>query len=303
MSAVPDDPRVERAAWLRVRERGNERLLRAYAALSVRVGRRASRWMLWPITAYYLAFAPRARRESRRYLRLALEREPRLADVWRHFHCFATSIHDRVFLARGDFDGFDVQVHGAEHLAAASNGALLMGAHVGSFEIVNAVGRMRAGASVAMAMYEDNARKMRAMIDALRPPVPPRIIALGRVDAMLQIREQLDAGVFVGMLADRTLGAEPTHPVRILGRVADLPIGPMRAAALLRRPVLFMSGVNLGAGRYRVTIAPLADFTDVPAGAREAEIRAAIERYADRLTALCRDTPFNWFNFFPFWRG
>ncbi|MET0292604.1 MAG: acyl-CoA synthetase [Steroidobacteraceae bacterium] len=306
MSATPDSPPLERAAWLRMSERGSGRLLHWYARVSRRMGRRRSRWLLAPISAYYVLFAPAARRESKRYLRLALAREPTLADVWRHFHCFATTIHDRVFLARGELGELQVELEGAEALNAASEagrGALLMGAHVGSFEVVNAVGRLQAGVPVAMAMYEENARKMRALSDALEPISPPRIVALGRLDAMLQIRDLLDAGVFVGVLADRTLGAEPVQTVNLLGQPAEVPTGPMRAAALLRRPVLFMSGAYLGAGRYRVSITPLADFTATSAAERDRAVASAIEAYAQRLTALCREAPYNWFNFFPFWRS
>jgi predicted LPLAT superfamily acyltransferase len=33
----------------------------------------------------------------------------------------------------------------------------------------------------------------------------------------------------------------------------------------------------------------------------EQQIREAVERYAARLEALCRESPFNWFNFYDFW--
>ena len=48
---------------------------------------------------------------------------------------------------------------------------------------------------------------------------------------------------------------------------------------------------------------PIADFSKIPAGDREAEVHRAIERYAVLLDRYCRSDPFNWFNFFDFWRG
>jgi len=62
-----------------------------------------------------------------------------------------------------------------------------------------------------MAMYEENARKINAVLAAINPRVVPDIVSLGRIDAMLNIAQRLDRGAFVGVLADRTLGHEPVH--------------------------------------------------------------------------------------------
>lgn len=306
MNLAPSSRAATQSEWLRLPERGSGWMLRQFARLSRTIGRGPSRLGLHAITAYYFLFAPRARVESRRYLRRALGREPGPGDIYRHFFSFATTIHDRVFLADGTLDAFDVEIDGAALLddaIAGGRGALLMGAHVGSFEMIGAVGTVRAGVRVAMAMYEDNARKVRAMMDALRPRVRPHIVPLGRMDAMLQVRDLLDDGCFVGLLADRTLGEEPVVRVRVLDADAALPVGPMRAAAMLRRRVIFMAALYLGGRRYRLVFAPVADFTDVTPQDREARIAAAVETYAGLLGAQCRAAPLNWFNFYDFWHA
>ena len=113
----------------------------------------------------------------------------------------------------------------------AGRGAFLMGAHLGSFEVMASIGRRQPGLQVSMAMYEHNARKINAMLAAIGQRVKPDIIPLGQMDAMLRIADRLDHGAFVGVLGDRTLGEEPVHRVMLLGREAWLPTGPMRAAA------------------------------------------------------------------------
>jgi predicted LPLAT superfamily acyltransferase len=172
---------------------------------------------------------------------------------------------------------------------------------MGSFEVLRTLGNRQPGLEVAMAMYEHNARKLNAVMAAAKPRNPPEIIALGHVDAMLKIRERLDHGALVGVLADRTLGDEPALAVEFLGARARLPLGPMRAAALLRRRVLFMLGLYRGGRRYRIVFAPLADFTEIPRDARAAAIESAVLRYAALLEQYCRSDPYNWFNFFDFW--
>jgi predicted LPLAT superfamily acyltransferase len=153
-----------------------------------------------------------------------------------------------------------------------------------------------------MAMYEENARKVNSMLAAVNPAMKPEVIALGHMDAMLKIMECLDRGAFVGILGDRTLGDEPAERVEFIGRVARFPLGAMRAAALMRRPVVFMIGLYEGGNRYRVVFEPLVDFSAADGRQRDAAVQAAVARYARTLEKYCRSHPYNWFNFYDFWR-
>jgi predicted LPLAT superfamily acyltransferase len=140
------------------------------------------------------------------------------------------------------------------------------------------------------------------VLAALNPSLTLDIIPLGTLDSMLQIAARLDAGVFVGVLGDRSFGPEQYECVEFLGAPAWFPTGAMRAAALLRRPVLFMAGLYRGGRSYHIVFEELADFTGVPRGERERAVREAVRRYAATLERYCRSDPYNWFNFFDFWQ-
>jgi predicted LPLAT superfamily acyltransferase len=64
-----------------------------------------------------------------------------------------------------------------------------------------------------------------------------------------------------------------------------------------------MAGLYCGGNQYRIVFEQFADFSQVAPAEREAAIDAAIDRYAARLEHYCRAAPFNWFNFFDFWRN
>jgi predicted LPLAT superfamily acyltransferase len=299
-------PHLKAAEWVRYRERGSLWLLKIMAFLSLRMGRRFSRLILHGIAAYFFLFGPSARRHSRRYLRLALGREPTARDRYLQILSFATTIHDRAYLINGRFDEFKVTLEGEGlllDLARSGRGALMMGAHMGSFEVLHSLTRRQAGLRVAMAMYEENARKISGILAAINPGWVPDIVSLGHIDAMLIIAERLAQGAYIGVLADRTLGDAAAQEVVFLGERAYLPTGPMRAAALLRCPVFFMVGLYRGGNHYHVAFKQLADFSVPAVGSRDLAVRAAIERYAAVLEHYCRSDPYNWFNFFDFWRG
>jgi predicted LPLAT superfamily acyltransferase len=301
---VVREPR-SRADWATSPERGSRTLLRMMTFVSLRLGRPVGRFILFFIAAYFFLFAPSARVHSLNYLGRALGRRPTARDRFRQVHSFASIILDRLYLVNERYDLFDVCAEGEELMTEqlrSGQGALVMGAHVGSFEILSALGRRRQGMRLAMAMYEANARKVTAMMKALNPGNRAEIIPLGQIDAMLRIREWLEGGGFVGFLGDRRLGAEPGVVVEFMGRPALFPLGPMRAAALLRRRVFFTVGIYRGANRYHAFFAPLADFSSTGPAEREAAVEAAIRRYAALLEKHCRRDPYNWFNFFDFWQ-
>jgi predicted LPLAT superfamily acyltransferase len=304
-AANPLDAATKAAEWVRHRERGSLWLLRIMAFLSLRCGRRASRFILYGIALYFFLFGPGARRHSLNYLRLALGREPKARDRFLQILSFATTIHDRVYLINGQFEKFHISVQGEDMVLAhepKGRGAMLMGAHMGSFEVMHSLSRRQHGLRVAMAMYEENAHKISGILAAINPNWVADIVALGQIDAMLNIAERLGQGAYVGVLADRTLGEEPAQPVTFLGRKAFVPTGPMRAAAILRCPVFFMVGLYRGGNRYHVAFEKVADFSVPSVGSRDLAVRAAIERYVAVLEQYCRSDPYNWFNFFDFWR-
>jgi predicted LPLAT superfamily acyltransferase len=292
------------AEWTRAGERGSLPLIRLMVWFSLALGRTAGRVPLRIIAAYFLVFGGRSGRAIRGFLRRCLGREPTLAERYRTYFSFASTLHDRIYFLKDRFDLFDIRRHGHEPFEDGT-GALLMGAHLGSFEAMRAAGRSMARRRVVMVMYEENARRINGVLSAIAPGALDDIVPLGRIESMLHVGECLEQGALVGILADRTLGDEPTIALPFLGEEAAFPTGPMRMAAVLRRRVFFMTGLYRGGNRYDLHFEELADFTDLEGltrAERDRRVRAAVERYAARLEHYCREAPHNWFNFFEFWK-
>ena len=298
------------AHWSATRERSNKLTLQLMAWIAVHLGRRIARLVLHPITWYFLLFSPGPKRQTRRYLRRALGREPGWADHYRQVHAFASVVLDRVYLARGAMGTFDIQVQGGDlvhQLLADGRGAFMLGGHIGSFEALHAVGKGEQ-LPVAMVMFPDNARMIHSVLQAIAPNLALEIIAIGRPGSTLAIRDWVDQGGLVGVLGDRMLpgnGGPRSENVALpfLGTPALFNDGPLRLAMLLKRKVLFMVGLYRGGNRYDVRFELMADFSQAPADTarRDEMLRAAQLDYVARLEALCREAPYNWFNFHDFW--
>jgi predicted LPLAT superfamily acyltransferase len=291
--------------WVARAERSNVPTIRLIVWIALHLGRPAARAILMLIAAYFVAFSARATRAaSRKYLEKILGRKPGLLDVYRHYHAFSSVVLDRVFLLRDRFDLMDVRMHNLDAVQAAmagGRGCILLGAHVGSFEVTRALGRHLLAPPANLVMYEENARKLNSVLYAINPELAQRVIALGNPDSMLKVRDALRRGEFIGMLGDRVIEGEGAVVCDFLGEPARFPSGPLRMAALMRAPVLVMAGLYLGGNRYEVYFDKLLDPAE---GARpsEADIQAAVQAYAARIEHYCRKAPYNWFNFYDFWR-
>lgn len=292
--------------WVARPERSNVPMMRLIVWIALHLGRPVARATLVPIAAYFLVFSARATRAaSRKYLEKALGRKAGLLDVYRHYHAFSSVVLDRVFLLSDRHDAMDVRMHNLDvvHEAmAAGNGCILLGAHLGSFEVARALGRQQLAAPANMVMYEENARKLNSVLYAINPELAQRVIALGKPDSMLKVRDALRRGEFVGMLGDRVIEGEGTAVCELLGEPARFPTGPLRMAAIMRAPVLFMAGLYLGGNRYEVYFEKLPDPQAARGTSSEAAIDGAIRAYAARIEHYCRMAPYNWFNFYDFWR-
>ncbi len=293
------------AAWARTPERGNLRALRLMARIALGLGWRAGHALLHPVTLFFLTTAPVAqKRAARRYLARALGREAGWRDLWRLYFCFASTLLDRVFLLSGRHEGYRVEVTGLETLrdaAARGQGLVLLGAHMGSFEALRAVGGAGAPVEVRMLMHTDRGGASDALFDSLDPSRAASIIPLGRPDSMLAASEVLERGGVVGLLADRAARGERMLRVPFLGADAPFPGGPMTLAAVLKAPVVLGFGLWLGPRRYLIRFEPFAEAIALPREARESALRDWSARYAARVGEICRDHPYNWFNFFDFW--
>ncbi len=310
-TGAPPSPPNTSAHWVTEPERSNAWALRLMTNIALRCGRPFARTVLHLIALYFVLFAPRPRRASARYLARVFGRPARWIEVYRHVYSFAATVLDRVYLLRHATSWLDLRATGTEHVdacLAAGRGAFLMGAHIGSFEALRATGRDNPDLRIAMVMYPDNARLINAALAAIAPGEVPAIIALGRPDSMLAVLDHLATGGLIGVLADRAMPGESqtrSAPVRLpfLGSDAVFSDGPFRLAELLRQRIVFMVGLYLGGPIYDVRFEPLADFTERLRDplAREQRIQAAMRAYVSRLEALCREQPYNWFNFHDYW--
>jgi predicted LPLAT superfamily acyltransferase len=288
--------------WTAKAERGSAWLIWLIAWLARVVGRRICRVLLYPITFYFVLTDPTARRASADFLQAATGRAAGWRDVFRHLYTFATTLLDRVYMAAGDFHRFEVEIVGlpmVDGLLAQGKGCLLLGSHLGSFDLMMLAQRALDRRPISVMMRIDPRARLRRIAGITENG--PSVIQTGRPDSYLRAHEALQRGEIVALLADRVDGAAPSLPARFLRRPVALPVAPHVLAARSGAPVVMCFGLHTGGNRYRIEFVQFGPAAEPRS--RGAALQPVVDRYADILEAFACRYPLNWFNFYPFWAG
>jgi len=289
--------------WTELSERGHRLAYEVILRLALFLGRSLSRLLLLPITTYFFLTAPQARQASSQFLTRALDRAPTLQELWRHFFCFATTLLDRIYLLTGQHGKLDITIHGHSELDSRieqGKGCMLLGSHLGSFEVLRALGMARTDLDIRVVMETHQTPEIDSILQRLNPAAAGTVIPLQAPDALLKVQESLQNGAVVGFLGDRVVNTNRSASVPFLGQSTHFPTGPLHIARRLEVPVVLFFGVHLGGKRYEIHLEPFLDPGNGDEG-NHAHLESDVTRYAQRLEAYARAYPYNWFNFYDFW--
>jgi predicted LPLAT superfamily acyltransferase len=305
--------------WHRRGERGSLWGMRLTAWLYRYVGKGLARLLLYPIVAYFYLTDRRARAASLDYLcrvyateegRGTLGSPPGQLQVFRHMMEFGIVTLDRLGFWLGRLGDFALECEGLlflDEIARRGRGALVVGAHFGSFEAMRLLADVRSFIPVNVFMYTRHAERINRIFSELDELGHARVrvvpVAPGSFAHAMEAKACIERGEVVAVLADRLPPHETERAMTVdfLGAPALLPQGPWHLAALLDCPVLMMIGVREGTRRYRVHVEQLAETLKVPRARRGEVLERHAQAFADRLAHYCKLAPHQWFNFYDFW--
>ena len=301
--------------WESIAEVGSMAAMRWMAFIHRLGGRRLSLWALYPISAYFYWRRPVAQETTVDYLNTlrawageqVFPRHPCPRDTFHHILSFAINLYDRMVAWGGGFPAFSFEHSGSEHLfrlAAEKKGGILLGAHIGSFDMPRILAG-RHGVVLNVLMYTDHAARISSFFERLDPSSSLRVLRIDPHSAQtgFAIKACLERGEFVGILADRVPpgSSEEVAVVDFLGRPARFPLSPYRLACTLGSPLLTSMCVRVGDRRYRAAVEVLTEGEQIPRRNREERSRELLSEYVQTLEEHCRRWPLQWFNFFDFW--
>ncbi len=301
--------------WRDVREKGSAWGMLFTAEVYRLLGRWAAEPVLWGIAAYFFLKDSRTRRISLQYLERAKKdnrnaSRPGLLDVYRHYLSFARISLDRFDVWTNRLKEYTFHYHGEEHmirLLAEKRGAVLLGAHIGNFDTLRALGKRRGG-KVHILADRRNSKMFSEVLRRYCPQMEEGVFEYDTesIDVVFELKRAVERGEFVGLLGDRVAaasgrGSRRVSPVTFLGETALFPQAPFLFAAHLDCPVFLLFSLKRSNRVYDLYIEPFADRIELPEATRHEALARYATAFAARVEFYCRRAPLQWFNFYDFW--
>lgn len=275
-------------------------------------GRRVLRMLLWPVVLCYALTQTRARQASLDYLRRieaahgVIGEPPGMRHWLRHLMAFAETLVDKLLASSGRYGFARVRIEGQpemERLIAQGRGALLVTAHVGCLELCQALASRMPSLRLTVLVHTRHAERFNEILRRLGAGGQVQLMQVTDVNAgtAVALEQIVRAGGFVAIAGDRIpVEGGRTVEADFLGSPAEFPVGAYVLASLLACPLLMLGCVREGAGHV-VRFETLADRIELPRAGRQDALRRCAALFAQRLEALLVRSPYEWFNFFPFW--
>lgn len=276
------------------------------------LGRWPFRLCLYPVVFYYWSTRKLARDSSLQYLQRhrRFHGGPGGQPNWRHtvhhFRVFAEVILDKMLAFTGRYRTDRLQVSGKEPLLERirkGQGTVLVTAHTGCIELCQTIAEQQPGVKLTILVHTRHAPRFNRLMKRLSGDTGVQLLQVTEFSmaTAMMLADRVGRGELIAIAGDRIpVGGGKTCKASFLGHDAYFPVGPYLIAALLKCPMYFMGCRHQDQG-YAIEFTKLADQVLLPRQERDKAFAHYARLYAAQLESLLRQSPYDWFNFFPFW--
>jgi KDO2-lipid IV(A) lauroyltransferase len=210
-------------------------------------------------------------------------------------HCLAEGL-----AASGDSPPpFEFTPEGHDNLdrvRAAKRGAVLVTAHVGSWDASGKVMSQR-GLDLAIAMTPERDEGARRVSDQARASAGVKVFHVGEDPlSALPLAQHVRNGGAIALQIDRVPPGMRAMPSRLFGRAWPVPLGPFQIAQITGAPVIPVFTARLGFLHHVVHIDPP---IEVPRRPKPGELEAVVMQAIGSVERFIRKYPTQWFHFVP----
>jgi predicted LPLAT superfamily acyltransferase len=270
-------------------------------------GQTAAYLLLGPVTFVYVLISRRVHGLTRAYRRHRFPEHRGVKawlDTYRIVYSFGQVLIDRAWLGIRKNAKLDGELIGREQLlatAAEGKGLVLLTAHVGNWQ--TALSHIcDFTVPVNSLMHYEQEAVAKHYFDLRREQTPFRIISTeGFMGGLVEATAALGRGEVVTIMGDRYVKG-PFVAVDFLGSPVRLPAAAYSLAAATGAPIAVLLAAKTGRTSYNLKLWDIF----VPASGdrheRQRNLAVGAARFAGALAECVEQQPYQWYNFFDFWK-
>lgn len=300
--------------WNHLEEQGSYLALKIVNAFYRLFGRNICLMLGLPVVLYYYWRAKEQRQASQEYLYkiFTLQSQSKKHLIWhgfKHFMHFYAMVLDKIAVWDPKNNTCRLDTHYyqlTQELIQKNEGFVLMVSHLGNIEVCRALLENEQKRKLHILLHTKNSKQWMKLLNEINPQVNLNLIEVSDItpDTALYLKEKIEQGDWVSIAADRVPinNQMRTVSAEFLGEQAFFSQGPWILASLLKAPI-YTGYILRQQGRFRFIFEKFSDPIKLAKGEKRlAQIQNLAQRYAHQLGSLCLRYPYQWFNFYHFWR-
>ena len=307
---------IDNKHWANQKERTTVFGMRFLFAFHQLFGRIPFLLILCPVVFFYWIKESNFRRLSLDYLQRAyregaLTQKPTVWTTYRHLLQFASTILDKIICLSGRNPGMHLSIENEQlinELIETNTGAVILTSHMGCTEALQAYGNQFSNLRIFALIHSKNSEELNRYLRAINPLANIQFLEVSELSPSIAmtLEDEVANGALLFIAGDRIpIESQATVDVNFFGDMASFPIGGIILANLFHCPLLQMTCAHDNSNflaRYKVRFDRLSERVSLTRIKRKTEIKELVDLYAQGLERTIRQSPFDWFNFYEFWK-
>lgn len=224
-----------------------------------------------------------------------------VAAVYKSYFVFGQTLIDKVAISAGmrssftfDFDGIDI----LKQLLQEQKGGILISAHIGNFEIAETFfSEIDFNCQIHIVTVDQEHSVIKEYLESISGKAPGVHFIYVKEDLshIFEINEALSRNHLICLTGDRYFDHSKTVQEQLLGEAAHFPAGTFQLASRLKAPVAFVYVMKEPGLHYHL-------YTRRAPEIRHRDAAAVLKAYTESVSNMLQKYPYQWFNYFEFWK-
>lgn len=264
-------------------------------------GLKSAYFLLYFVSLYYFLFSWKSNKDIYKYFKIHQNFSSVKASfaLYKNYYVFGQTLIDRVMVSSGHKNRFTYEFDGVKNITKAlkkGNGAILISAHVGNFELSEYFFDDLDEEVVSHIVTTDlEKERIKNYLEqfSLKSNIE-FILIKDDMSHIYELNNALSNNELVCITGDRYMSGGKFIEHEFLGKTARFPAGPFLISSRLRTPVLFVYVMKEKNAHYHLYAREAQDF--------HRDEKALLKVYTASVSAMLKKYPYQWFNYFDFWK-
>lgn len=221
--------------------------------------------------------------------------------VYKSYFTFGQVLIDKIAISAGlrskftfDFDGIDI----LNQLLSEGKGGILISAHIGNFEIAEKFfSEINFNCQIHIVTVDQEHSVIKEYLESITNEKPNVQFIYVKEDLshIFEINAALASNHLVCLTGDRYFDQSRTMQAALLGKEAHFPAGTFMLASRLKTPVAYVYVMKEPNLHYHLYTRRAPEF-------KQRDAQAVLNSYTDSVSQMLKKYPYQWFNYFDFWK-